>query len=338
MTGLPERFARLPAWLAETLGADAGQIRRFEKLTGGAVQENWRIEVGPPLQRWVLRTDAASAVEMSHDRAQEYAVLETVHAAGICAPAPVALCEDPDLIGAPFYLMAWVDGVSPARRITRDPERPQYGPALAHRLGAELARLHAIQPPEPRLGFLAVPSGHPAQARIERYRGYLDSIDAANPALEYALNWLEDRKPEPFRLALCHSDYRTGNYLVRDGALAAVLDWEMATWSEPHEDLGWFTARCWRFGNDSLEAGGIAPLERFCAGYESVAGAALDRAALPYWQVMAEVRWAVLALLQADRNDSGREVSLELALTGRMVAEMEWNALSLISRIEAAEK
>ena len=49
---------------------------------------------------------------------------------------------------------------------------------------------------------------------------------------------------------------------------------------------------------------------------------------------MAEVRWAVIALQQAQRNDSGEELSLQLALSGQMVAEMEYHMLSLITEID----
>ena len=136
-------------------------------------------------------------------------------------------------------------------------------------------------------------------------------------------------------MALIHRDYRTGNYLVDAGRTSGVLDWEFAGWGDPREDLGWFTARCWRFGGVDREAGGIAPLEPFLRGYESVAGHRPSRADLDYWQVMAHLRWAVIALQQAQRHRSGGERSLELALTGRIVDELEYEALRLISAVDA---
>ena len=55
-------------------------------------------------------------------------------------------------------------------------------------------------------------------------------------------------RQQPWETTLIHRDYRTGNYLVDGGRLTAALDWEFAGWGDPREDIGWFTARCWRFG------------------------------------------------------------------------------------------
>lgn len=330
------RFARLGDWLAGALGAEAVAVRGLSRLSGGAIQENWRLDVDctggarPGQGAWVLRTDAPSTIATSHGRAAEFAILTVAHGAGVAAPEPILLCEDAGVIGAPFYVMARGAGTAHARRIVRDPDLARFGPRLAARLGEELARLHAVTPPRAELGFLAAPEGHPAAARIARYRADLDALPGGHPVLEYALNWLEDRMPPPNGLVLCHTDFRTGNYMVAEGELTAILDWEFAGWSDPDEDIGWLTARCWRFGADALPVGGIAEIEPFLAAYERASGRRVDRRALPYWQVMAELRWAVIALQQGARCSSGTEITLELALTGIMPAEMESNILDLI--------
>jgi aminoglycoside phosphotransferase (APT) family kinase protein len=136
--------------------------------------------------------------------------------------------------------------------------------------------------------------------------------------------------PRTSGVALIHGDYRTGNYLVDEGRLTAVLDWEFARWGDPRQDLGWFTARCWRFNGRELEGGGIAPLQPFLQGYASVAGHAIERTELDYWQAIAHLRWAVIALQQAARHAAGGQRSLELALTGRIVHELEYELLHLI--------
>ena len=74
--------------------------------------------------------------------------------------------------------------------------------------------------------------------------------------------------------------------------------------------------------------------EAFYRGYERVSGKSIDRELIPYWEIMATVRWAIIALQQGERHTSGEEVSLELALTGRMVPEME---LDVLMQIEAAK-
>jgi aminoglycoside phosphotransferase (APT) family kinase protein len=108
-----------------------------------------------------------------------------------------------------------------------------------------------------------------------------------------------------------------------------VLDWEFAGFGDPREDLGWFTAGCWRFGAAAREAGGVGPLASFLAGYASIAGRAITHGELHYWQVLAHLRWAVIALQQARRHLVLGEHSLELALTGRLVPELEHALLRL---------
>lgn len=95
------------------------------------------------------------------------------------------------------------------------------------------------------------------------------------------------------------------------------------------EDVAWFCARCWRFGVNALEAGGIAARETFYRAYEAASGRAVDRAVIPYWEAMAHVRWAVIALQQTARHLSGRQPDLELALIGRRLPELEHEILAL---------
>ena len=124
--------------------------------------------------------------------------------------------------------------------------------------------------------------------------------------------------------------------MQHDRRITAVLDWEFAGWGDPHEDLGWFTARCWRFGQVALEAGGIGPMDAFLAGYGSEAGWQPDPARVRFWQLGATIRWAVIAADQAARHLSGREPSLELALTGHMVPELEWGVLDQAEALHGA--
>jgi len=120
---------------------------------------------------------------------------------------------------------------------------------------------------------------------------------------------------------------------VDSGALNGILDWEFAAWSDPDEDLGWFCARGWRFGRDQREAGGAGTREAFYRGYESASGVPPDAGAVAYWEVMAAVRWAILALQQGQRHLAGTQRSLELALTARLAPDMELDALNLVERI-----
>ena len=187
------------------------------------------------------------------------------------------------------------------------------------------------------LGFVPVPEEAPARARVAEYRRYLDALGTAEPLLEWALRWLERNAPPTFDLTLVHADFRTGNYVVEDGELTAVLDWEFAGFSDPLEDLGWMLAPCWRFGVQDHDAGGIGSRAAFLDGYEAEAGRRVPRECLPYWEIMATVRWAVIALQQAARHWSGAEPSLELALTAYIVPILELDLLTMIEQADAAK-
>jgi aminoglycoside phosphotransferase (APT) family kinase protein len=329
----------LPAWLSEVAGGEV-RLREARPLSGGAVQENWAVDVAARGGRLdgehalVLRTDAPARMAASLGRREEFAVLQAAHTVGITVPEPLFLCDDESLLGRSFYLMRRVPGVAAGHRLVRD--QALDGTALAERLGEELGRLHVIRPPFPGLDFLQQPDLEPAIDRVNTYRAYLDGMGVARPALEWALRWLERFAPLDETLVLCHGDYRTGNYMVENGALTGILDWEFAAWSHPYEDLGWFCARCWRFGRDEREAGGIAEREALYRGYESASAVAVDRDQIHYWEIMATVRWAVLALQQGRRHVSGEQRSLELALTARMVPELELDALDQVERLLGA--
>ncbi len=320
--------------IARSIGAAGVTITAATKLAGGAVQENWRLDVtvegGPRTgaHTWVVRTDANARIPLSLDRETEAKVLVAAHAAGVKVAEPIAIAGADITLAKPCVVQNWIQGSAQARRIVRDPQLPEYGPALACELANELARIHAIAPPSQELAALPLPLLPPARAEIARLRAALTKAGDPRPALEYILYWLDQHAPPARPLTLVHGDFRTGNYMVRDGHLTGILDWEFAHWGDPDEDIGWLTARCWRFGNDALETGGIATLATFLDAYTSASGRHIHPEAIRYWQIMAAAKWATIAVLQGDRFRLGGEARLELALTGLMPAEMEHDALT----------
>ncbi len=322
-----DAIKRLEVWLARQSGGRA-QVRDLKQLSGGAIQENWKLVLDLDGGDWpgshdlVLRKDAPSNVAVSHGRAEEFAILKAAHAAGVKVPTPCVLCEDTDVLGTPFFLMHRAAGTAAGHKLAKAGDNP----SLAEDLGRNLARIHSIKD-DGTLSFIEKSDTAPAMASIDEYRAHLDSLPGAHPALEWGLAWLQANVPTAVPPMFCHRDYRTGNYMVEDGALTAILDWEFAGWSDPMEDVGWLTAKCWRFGAVDREVGGIGPLEAFFAGYEAESGHGLPRDQVGYWQVMAHMRWAVIALQQGDRFVRGGERNLELALTAHIVPELELEIL-----------
>ena len=325
----------LERYLSGVLPESDVRITNMELLSGGAIQENWLLDVhvsgGPKAgkHRWVLRTDALSVVDVSLSRTDEYAVLKTVHEVGVDVPTPFWLCTDLGVIGREFFVMQAVGGTAAGYRLVKDDSLVPDRAALCRELGRNLAKLHSIKPPQQALGFLPAPVADPAQATIEQYLGFLDELPRAFPVIEWGLRWLRLNKPDPGESCLIHRDFRTGNFMVDQGAVSGILDWEFTTWGDWREDIGWLTAKCWRFGKNEHVAGGIGALSDVMAGYSEVCPREVSPEELGYWQVMAHVRWAIVAVQQAERHLSGKQHSLELALTGRLVPELEYNILTL---------
>jgi len=340
-----ERRDSLESFLAEAAKASGVKILDMRPLQGGAIQENWLLDLRiaggdfADLERVVLRTDAPTGVAASLSRAQEFRLLTVAYEQGVTVPRPLWLCENAEILGRPFYIMRWVGGEAAGHLLVKDsgPVRDREG--LARSLGEELGKIHQIRPPRSELDFLRMPDPDPVCQAIENYRRYLDISGKASPALEWGLRWSELHAPETQKLVLVHQDFRTGNYLADVNGLTAVLDWEFCSWGDPMSDVGWFCAKCWRFGRDDREAGGIAGRTPFYEGYESTAGRKIDPEAVAFWEVMAHIRWAVIALQQGDRFEVDGEASLDLALTGRVRgAELAYEILRMTppERWEAA--
>src|SRR5215467_3206737 len=328
--------AALARFLAAASGAAEVEVSGLAPLRGGAIQENWAVDArffGGLLagdQRLVLRTAAPTGVAASLSRLEEFAVLKAAFAAGVTVPEPLFASEDSAIFGKAFFVMQRIGGTAAAHRITRDPLLDSALPALAERLGRELARIHTIRPPRSDLAFLPPhEQAGPAQ-QIAGFRAYLDRHAAPRPVLEWGIRWLETHLPPPVECVLCHHDFRTGNYMLDGSELTGILDWEFAGWGDPYEDIGWFCSKGWRFARLDREAGGIAERAAFYAGYERESGRPLDPRRVFFWEVLAGVRWAVIALEQSDRYMIGGERNLDLALTGRRASECELEILMML--------
>lgn len=332
----PEQLSHLSDWLTRQAGARSVLVENVRRLSGGAISVNLAIDLmieGGGMagtHATVLRSGSPSGVSASLSKAQEAAVLRAAFNAGVTAPEPLFVEPTGDLLGTPFYIMRRATGMAAGFRLVKAPPSP----ALAHDLGTQLGRLHAIRPGAPGLDFLPMPTNGIVDHCLNAYRDWLGDVAGNDPVMAYAMRWLDRRRPATGDLVLSHRDYRTGNYMVDDGRLTAIIDWEFAGWSDAMEDIGWFCAACWRFGKREREAGGIGDRADFYAGYEQAAGRTIDHEAVGWWEVIAHLRWTAIAVQQAMRHVSGAEPSLELALTGRMVAEISYDMLQQIDRME----
>ncbi|HVM68405.1 MAG TPA: phosphotransferase family protein [Gaiellaceae bacterium] len=291
-------------------------VERAQLLAGGASKEAWAVDAGG--RELLVRRAAGGVIHQGTlTLEQEFEVLRAAHEAGVKAPEPVAYLGE--IEGREAFAMARVRGETIGRRIVKAPP-----PGLETALADELATIHAI-PPE-RLPFLE------RADPIARFYAELDSVGEPHPAIELGLRWVAERLPRDRPPVVSHGDWRIGNLAVDEHGLVAVLDWEFAHLGDPAEDLCWPLVRAWRFGADERRLGGVGDAEPYLARYAERTGLEVSPEETVVWEVFGNVKWAIGCLTQSRRHLNGQERSVELAVLGRLAAEMEYELLDLIER------
>ena len=317
---------------AETLSADVAAVLRpilgeatevdnLRALTGGASRTTWAFDAVTGSQRraLILRTGPPDDVHAGMEL--EAAVQVAAAAAGAPVPDVLIASDSVEILGNPFLICGEIAGETIVRRIQRQLDDDGRA-TLLRQCAHALAAIHR--------GATHAPGLAP-QDDVAEWRLRLDEMADTTATFEWAFRWLAKNRPPPSPLRLVHGDFRMGNLIVDGSNLAAVLDWELVHIGEIYEDLAWFCIRAWRFGAPpTMAAGGLGSIDDFVAAYEDAGGAAVDRAALRWWLVVATLRWGVICRFQAERHLSGHTRSVELAAIGRRVCETEWDLLDLL--------
>jgi aminoglycoside phosphotransferase (APT) family kinase protein len=325
----------LTAFMTNETGASI-HISHLSPLAGGASRESWLVDmmIDGQSEKLVLRKDLPTSMHQDAlTRRQEFRVMQSAFDANVKCARMRFLCDDKTVLGMPFFLMDFVEGVSIGRKVITAPELEHARQLLPEQLAEQLALIHTI--PYDDLDFLPRPAEGvvASHAAIKQTYKILDNLGVYVPVFEHLLRWATYRAPSDPELTFIHGDFRIGNILVKPDGLSAILDWEFVHIGNPAEEIGYLCMRDWRFGNDHLHAGGLCPRERFITAYEGYSGRRIDREAVDWWEVMGNIRWGIICLAQAHRYLSGVEKSVEYASLGRRSAEMQLEALNLIQKI-----
>lgn len=333
--GMGERIA---AYLATKLpDAVDVRVRRLYRIPGGASRETWNLdarwrEAGEwREQGFILRADPAASLLVSN-RDQEFRIYRALAESGV--PVPRALWDEPDpaWIGKPFFVMERVEGDT-APAVLMSPRYAGHRATIGEQLAAHLARLHAVDWRARGLDFLTGPTApdQTAAHEIDRWADILAAdTQEPQPILNLAIRWLRRHQPVARRIALLHGDYRTGNYLFDESGIRAFLDWEMAHLGDPMEDIGWSAIKYWRFAGDD-QIGGVIGREAFYRAYEAAGGDPVDREAVHFWEVLGNVKMAVISVTGARAFCEGTNTDMVMAYVGRGVPRLEAELLRLTS-------
>jgi aminoglycoside phosphotransferase (APT) family kinase protein len=314
-TVITAMIAEMRESLASVLGTD---LTEPVLLAGGASKEAWAVDAGG--EKLLVRRAAVGVIHKhTLSLAHEFAVLEAAYEADVKVPRPITYI--PDLDGREAFIMERLEGETIGRRIVRMERVP---PELPVQMAEELAKIHAIR--RERVDFLQ-------EARLERMVEELDEVGEPRPAIELGLWWLRENRPPAREPVVVHGDYRIGNLVVDERGLVGVLDWEFAHLDDPVRDLAFSLVRAWRFGVPAKRLGGIGDVEPYLERYNELTGFDVEPFELDYWELAGNVGWAIGCLTQMQRHLSGQDRSVELAVLGRLGAEVEYEIVHLLEKV-----
>jgi aminoglycoside phosphotransferase (APT) family kinase protein len=231
---------KLEPFLRSHFPQAAGPLR-IEQFPSGHSNLTYAVHLGD--REFVLRRPPfGSKVKSAHDMGREFRVLSRLHAAYPPAPEVLLFCDDPEILGAPFYLMNPIRGII----LRRDPPTglafsAETARALSEAFVDNLATLHGLDYQAIGLADLGKPEGYlERQVRgwIERYAG---SQTHDYPEVHAISDWMTQHMPPSQNAALIHNDYKYDNSVLDADDLAHIvglLDWEMSTIGDPLTDLG----------------------------------------------------------------------------------------------------
>jgi aminoglycoside phosphotransferase (APT) family kinase protein len=289
---------------------DADGPLRVEPLGGGTSNPTYLLELGP--HELVLRhPPIAHGLQGAHDVHREYRAIAALHPTDVPVARPICYCDDPTVLGVPFYVMERVHGMIladkppvqpiPAGYADTEEERRRIGFGLVE----TLIHLHAIDYEAVGLGDFGRPAGYVAR-QVRRWTDEWNRWKTReSPVMDEVLRRLAASIPEAETPTIVHGDYRVGNTILDaddPGRIRAVLDWEMATLGHPIADLG-YTLIYWNEEGDdpvrwaSMDLGHIAAQPGFLSRQELVEEYARqsgrDVSLVDYFEMLGRMKLAV---------------------------------------------
>jgi aminoglycoside phosphotransferase (APT) family kinase protein len=294
-------------------------------VAGGRSNLTYRVTDG--LGVWALRRPPLGGLTPSaHDVGREYRVMAALGDSGVAVPRTVALCPEPDVIGAPFSVVSWVDGVVLRSRDDLDGASAPELAACARAMVAQLARLHALSYADFGLGQFGRPQGY-LRRQLTRWRGQWDLIsDGVPPDLDRLYRRLEAGLPPEAAPTIVHGDFRLDNLILAAGNLAdvrAVVDWELSTLGDPLADVGVLLAYCdpavdpLLGGRPAATAPQFPSAAQLAGDYAELSGR--DLSELAYYLAFAYFKLAVIAQGVYSRYLEGVTVGDGFAEAGQSV-------------------
>ena len=293
---------RVTGWLEANVAGARGPFV-FEVIAGGHSNLTYRV-VGADGAAYVLRRPPLGhRLASAHDMGREHRIIAGLRRSAVPVAPALGLCSDDSINDAPFYVMGFVDGHVVRDRVTAEAALS----ATARRHAGEslvdtMAAIHAVDLEACGLADLGKHEGYIARQLKRWYGQWNDQKTRDVPAIDHAFEALSQRIPEQGPATLVHGDYRLDNCIVGDdGAIRAVLDWEICTLGDPMADVGllqvYWTgpgdeASAW--AGSATTADGFLDRHELITRYAAVSGR--DMSQLPFYVSFAY--WKLACILQ----------------------------------------
>lgn len=309
-------FESLSQWIIANVPTASGPIT-VSHLSGGSSNLTFRVQDDE--NDWVLRRPPVGAfLATANDMGREYRVQTGLRQSDVPVPATVAMCEDESVIGVPFYLMDFVDGIvySDADQVAHLDEAQAR--AATDQLIDVLARLHAVDFEAVGLGELGRPDGF-LERQVNRWCTQWErSKQRELPVIDEVARRLKRSIPTHTDASIVHGDYSFNNTMWNrnePSQMVAVLDWEMSTLGDPLTDLGMVSvywgeagALMWRnrLPQPHRSNPGFPSADHLLARYEATSGRSVHN--IDIYRVLAVFKLAIItegarARIKATRPD-----------------------------------
>jgi aminoglycoside phosphotransferase (APT) family kinase protein len=309
-------------------------ITRFKIAAGGHTKQTVMFSVVKNdfmPESLVLRRDIPLSITGTRV-ADEYPVLERVFALGLPVPKPILVEPDPQVLGGSFMIMSEVtDAVicgtyfPEERRGTTRTTGPDFGKEVAQLL----AKLHSAT----RTRSMPSEQQRLVQSTHESWRALADK-PPGSLSVDLGFAWLLSHPlPDNRPRCLIHGDMGTHNILVRDGHLAAMLDWELAKDADPAEDL----AQC-----RMMLLPDVMPWEEFAREYVNAGGEpwACDSASVAWYCIWTYLKHSLMnGTLRANYLSGKRDDVIAATVTSHYVQRlMQYQSRALQLALQAGDR
>lgn len=269
-------------------GLGAGRVRARRIGVPGGSNFTFLLERGR--DRYVLRRPPRPPLPPSaHDMVREARLQLALARQGTRVPPIVAVCDEPDVLGVPFYVMEYVEGDVIGEEL---PARLADDGSARRRLGIDLVdtlvEIHGADVSEPDLAAFVRPGSY-CERQVRRFTQLWPLNATRDLPVPEVGERLGATIPEPLPLAVVHGDYRLGNVMVgpEGSEIVAVLDWEMGAIGDPRADLGYLVATYSEPGGDPNPLGtspatatpGFPSRAELVQRYEERSGRSVERLA-----------------------------------------------------------